>query len=479
MGARDPSLDRLRAACELRRAHRAILARQFLELGRHRLDGRDRARIAQRGGRRSRGRAVQRGAEVRLLVDGVARARTLPHRPRDLGILFRRGDHHRDSEGRGAHSQLRGDCGHHCLDHACVRGDLGARLDAGDDARLRDPRLGVASSSQMAEEPCFDRLAGPAPAACGRGLMRQGETAQKGGWIGNATGGVKAPEPILLPDPAMRFARTAERLPILSKGHPMEGWLDFMAKLARAQHHVATTLAPLITPDEATVEQAVAARIPPIAADGHRRDAAWRDGLALLLDSAAGEELPTQAAPVATELRARGPAATEALADAFLRGVVDEKDAGLSFWIAAALQVHFTRLAGRLPTRALRLLEQRSLCPCCGSTSSASLVTGAGQNPGARYLYCSLCSTAWNYSRAVCVTCGGLRTLSLRGIEGDSGVVNAETCDECGTYSKMAYQAKDMQADPYADDLATLGLDVMVGETGWARHAPNPLLLVG
>src|ERR1700722_19692100 len=33
MGARDPSLDRLRAARELRRAHRAILARQFLELG--------------------------------------------------------------------------------------------------------------------------------------------------------------------------------------------------------------------------------------------------------------------------------------------------------------------------------------------------------------------------------------------------------------------------------------------------------------
>jgi FdhE protein len=309
--------------------------------------------------------------------------------------------------------------------------------------------------------------------------MRQGETAPKGGWIGNATGGVKAPEPILLPDPAIRFARTAERLALLSKGHPMEGWVDFMAKLARAQHRVATTLAPLIAPDEATVEQAVAVRIPPIAADGPRRDATWRDGLTLLIDSAAGEGLPTPAAAVAMELRARSPASTEALADAFLRGVVDEKDAGSSFWIAAALQVHFTRLAGRLPTRALRLLEQRSLCPCCGSTSSASLVTGAGQNPGARYLYCSLCSTAWNYSRAVCVTCGGSRTLAIRGVEGDPGVVKAETCDECGTYSKMAYQAKDMQADPYADDLATLGLDVMVGETGWARHAPNPLVLVG
>jgi FdhE protein len=308
--------------------------------------------------------------------------------------------------------------------------------------------------------------------------MRQGETAPKGGWIGNPTGGVKAPEPILLPDPAVRFTRTAERLERLSEGHPMEGWLDFMAQLARAQHRAASTLAPLIAPDEAAVEQAVAARIPPISADGHRRDPAWRDGLALLLD-AVGGGLPSSAAAVATELRTRSAASKEALADAFLRGVIDDKDAGSSFWIAAALQVYFTCLAGRLPVRALRLLEERSLCPCCGSTPSASLVTGTGQNPGARYLTCSLCSTAWNYSRAVCVACGGSRTLAIRGIEGDSDVVKAETCDECGTYSKMAYQAKDMQADPYADDLATLGLDVMVGEAGWARHAPNPLLLVG
>jgi FdhE protein len=308
--------------------------------------------------------------------------------------------------------------------------------------------------------------------------MRQGETAPKGGWIGNATGGVKAPEPILLPDPAIRFTRTAERLERLSEGHPMEGWLDFMAKLARAQHRAASRLALLSAPEEAMVEQAVAARIPPISADGHRRDPAWRDGLALLLDTVS-EGLPSSAAAVAAELRARSAVSTETQADAFLRGAIDEKDAGSSLWIAAALQVYFTWLAGRLPTPVLRLLEERSLCPCCGSTSSASLVTGAGQNPGARYLYCSLCSTAWNYSRAVCVTCGGSRTLAIRGVEGDSGVVKAETCDECGTYSKMAYQAKDMQADPYADDLATLGLDVMVGEAGWARHAPNPLLLVG
>ena len=118
-------------------------------------------------------------------------------------------------------------------------------------------------------------------------------------------------------------------------------------------------------------------------------------------------------------------------------------------------------------------------CPSCGSTSSASLITASGQNPGARYLCCSLCSTAWNHTRAVCITCGGARTLTLRSVEDDPGPVRAETCDECWTYAKLVYAAKDMRADPYADDLATFGLDILLAEGGWARHAPHPLLLVG
>ena len=117
-------------------------------------------------------------------------------------------------------------------------------------------------------------------------------------------------------------------------------------------------LPPGVAPDEATVEQAVAARIPPISADGHRRDPAWRDGLALLLDTRCQRGVPSQAAAVAVELRARGAASTEALADAFLRGGVDEKDAGSSFWIAAALQVYFTCLAGA---------SRRRRCACSSS----------------------------------------------------------------------------------------------------------------
>ena len=189
--------------------------------------------------------------------------------------------------------------------------------------------------------------------------------------------------------------------------------------------------------------------------------------------------LPAAAASVMADLRRRDAGAIETLADAFLRGRVETADAGAAFWIAAALQVHFTRLAAGLDAGALRLLDQRGLCPCCGSTPSAGIVRASGPSPGARYLHCSLCSTAWNHTRAICVTCGGSRSLSLRGVEGDSGLVMAETCDECGTYAKMIYEAKDGGADPYADDLASLPLDVMVSEAGWSRHAPNPLLLVG
>jgi FdhE protein len=283
----------------------------------------------------------------------------------------------------------------------------------------------------------------------------------------------------MLPDPARRFANTAGRLDALSSGHPMQEWLRFMARIARAQMRSATTLAPAPALGLTEVARAVDARLPPFAADGHRRSPVWRDGLAVLIESLEPGSMPREAQAVAAQLSGYDAEALEGLADAFLHGQVAPEEAGSALYIAAALQVYFTNLAASLPASALRLLPQRGRCPCCGSMPSASLVTASGQTSGARYLYCSLCSTAWNHVRAVCITCGKAHTLSLRGIEGDAGVVKAETCTGCGTYAKSLYQAKDAKADPYADDLASLGLDVLVAEAGFARHAPNPLLLVG
>jgi FdhE protein len=309
--------------------------------------------------------------------------------------------------------------------------------------------------------------------------VRQAELGRKGEWTGGGPlGGVKAPEALTLPDPATRFARSAARLEALSAGHPMMEWLRFMAQLAQAQHAAAGALRLFAGPDQTAVDQAVEARMPPLAADGHRRDPAWRDALAILLDDVANRTIPPPARAVIADLRNCQIGALETLADEFLHGAVASADAGAALYVAAALQVYFTRLAAGLPAASLRLLLQRGLCPCCGSTPVSGVVTASGQTPGTRFLYCSLCATAWNHVRATCITCGETRSLSLKGIEGDSGAVKAETCSECHTYAKMLYQARDMKVDPFADDLATLGLDLLVAKDGWARHAPNPLLLV-
>jgi FdhE protein len=307
--------------------------------------------------------------------------------------------------------------------------------------------------------------------------VRQGEVG-KGAWIGNPLGGVKAPQALILPDPTRRFARSAARLEALSAGHPMAEWLRFMAQLAQAQHVAATMLRPFAGPDRTAVEQAAGARMPPLAADGHRRDAAWREGLAVLVGEFDGVTVPARARAVMASFGNSEAAAVEALADRFLRGAVASTQAGAALYVAAALQVYFTRLAAQLPLASLRLLPRRGLCPCCGSTPVAGVVLASGQTPGTRYLHCSLCATSWNHVRAACISCGQSRSLSLKEIDGDSGAVKAETCDECHSYAKMLYQSHDANVDPFADDLATLGLDLLVAEAGWARHAPNPLLLI-
>jgi FdhE protein len=296
--------------------------------------------------------------------------------------------------------------------------------------------------------------------------------------MGNAQGGVTAPEPLLLPDARTRFAATADRLGTRADGHPMEAWLRFMAGLAQAQHEAVVGLDSLPAPDPAAVRQAVEARLPPLAADGHRRDPLWRVALKVLLHSCGGD-CPDQARAVVAGLCARSAGAVERLADDFLSGGVEPAEAGAALYVAAALQVYFTALAARLSAAEVRLLPERGLCPCCGSTPVAGVVTASGPTPGTRYLHCSLCSTAWNHVRAVCVTCGKSGRVELIGIEGDTEAVKAEACGDCKTYAKMLYQAKDTKVDPVADDLASFGLDVLVAEAGWRRHAPNPLVLVG
>jgi FdhE protein len=57
--------------------------------------------------------------------------------------------------------------------------------------------------------------------------------------------------------------------------------------------------------------------------------------------------------------------------------------------------------------------------------------------------------------------------------------VKAEACAACKTYVKIMNREKDPQVDPFADDLATLSLDVLMAEEGYQRLGFNPLLIPG
>jgi len=309
--------------------------------------------------------------------------------------------------------------------------------------------------------------------------VRQFEATPSASWVGNPQGGVSAPDPILIPDAATRFKRTAARLAKLADGHPMAGWLLFLSNVSQAQHEAAQTIEPPL-PDAEIIAKLSGAGMPPFAADGHNRDPIWLDALHSLVDRfSMASGMPEELAAVIDDLEERTDDELEAMADRFLGASVPPEEAGQALFVAAALQVYFTKLASGLKPDQLNLLPERGLCPCCGSTPVAGVVTASGKSPGVRYLYCSLCSTAWNYVRAVCVSCGQSGRVSLRGIEEENEAIQAETCDDCLTYSKAFYLAKDGEVDAYADDLASLGLDMMIADAGWARHAPNPLLLAG
>jgi FdhE protein len=288
--------------------------------------------------------------------------------------------------------------------------------------------------------------------------------------IGNPTRDIVGqPVPIILPDPASLFLRRADRLDVLAADHAMANFLRFLAHIVRAQHAAAAALPALTPPD-------IAEGAPPLAAHDHRRDPCWQRALATLLHSIDDPLLPEAARDAARRLAVHNP---DALADAYLNAEVPQSATGEALFIAAALQVYFAHRASALPIASLHLLQQRGLCPVCGSPPMAGMITATGHTPGLRYLHCGLCATAWNFVRATCVACGGSRGVGLMQIEGGNGAVQAETCDDCHSYAKMLYQANDMSLEPLADDIASLGLDMLVSEAGYHRAAPNPFVVTG
>jgi FdhE protein len=275
------------------------------------------------------------------------------------------------------------------------------------------------------------------------------------------------------------FSERADRLRALASGHAMEEYLRFAAALSEAQHHALEGYPTLPVPDQQTLEHCRGHGMPPLSAQGMRRDPAWRDGLRAMVGSLNAEALPAPARSVVERLVAGGYESLEAAADAVLASEYDAVDPAVAPFVGAALQAYWVKLALQLGERGFALDAPYGTCPVCASYPVAGVVRVGGAAQGLRYLVCSLCAAEWHVVRVKCSACASTAGISYLAIEGAKESVKAEVCSECSTYLKVFYVEKDTSLEPAADDLATLALDMLVFEQGYGRLGPNLLLAPG
>jgi FdhE protein len=157
-----------------------------------------------------------------------------------------------------------------------------------------------------------------------------------------------------------------------------------------------------------------------------------------------------------------------------LRGIHTPVDRALAPFLGAALQVCWVSMAGGLDAEKLARLENPGLCPACGTPPLAGIVCADPAVRGNRYLCCGLCATEWHMVRIKCSHCQSTAGIAYYAIEGSATAVKGETCQACRTYLKMMYEEEDTKVDAFADDLATIALDILLGEAGWSRLVPPP-----
>jgi FdhE protein len=159
----------------------------------------------------------------------------------------------------------------------------------------------------------------------------------------------------------------------------------------------------------------------------------------------------------------------------FWRG--EEGEPAEQFFPKAVLQP-FARELGerwRREESASRAGVPAGACPFCGHPPALSVLREDQEAAAVgRSLFCSLCSLEWSFARVLCAGCREERPEKLpRYAAEEIPWVRVEACDTCRRYLKAVDLTKGPDAEPVVDDLASVPLDVLAREQGYAKLAPN------
>nr|WP_320011712.1 formate dehydrogenase accessory protein FdhE [uncultured Desulfobulbus sp.] len=272
------------------------------------------------------------------------------------------------------------------------------------------------------------------------------------------------------------FADRAHRCQVLAKDNPFARQLTFCAALAKQQDLEFQQFPSLPLPDEPLLQHCQKYEIPPLSPAGWPPHPHWQE-LVHRLIRATAPELSQKDQQALQRCPTTDISWLDLQKSHLLGGNRQLLEPMIIPIISGALQVQWSSLAARLSMQGLRSASQHSRCPVCGSLPVAATCGLTETTTHSRDLHCSLCNSVWKIDANTCSTCGSNEGLDTQNSCEHLPHVQAEICHYCRSYLKRINNDLAVEAEPVADDLASMELDRRMLAKGLSRSGVNLLLL--
>lgn len=288
-------------------------------------------------------------------------------------------------------------------------------------------------------------------------------------------GGVPEAPLAFLPEPLQVFQVRARRFAFLAQTSRLAPYLKLLADICSLQARLCVMLPPVAPVSAERQKAAQTNAMPPIDRMALADDPQLQETLAVFCEQAANLAMPEPAQLALTAVRQAEPEDVRWLLSNILSDTIPDDGVAPHLFVAAAVQLHVARLAATLDVSLLTRIST-GVCPSCGGRPATSSIMGTQGIENVRYATCGCCATQWNEVRVKCLCCGSTKGISYRSVDTHEATVKAEVCSECNSWVKILHVVKNASLEAIADDVGTLGLDILMKDTGVRRHGFNPFL---